>query len=181
MSGHAPDYTPVYQSVANRKTQRQSKEHLLWIDGVGLQQHAYGLFRAGNRSQLWSRESTPRSRCLHTKLHVLERCRKGGFLMTVIGVTTYARWTRRFKRVAEGLAMFLPVSYGLCFLHSLPSHLVCMPARSHGLIKVRMVTCCGCTSQSSLLQYRLLLCPSDHWFGFDDLVVVLFREDWTSC
>ena len=38
---------------------------------------------------------------------------QGGFLMTVIGVTTYARWTRRFKRVAEGLAMFLPVSYGL--------------------------------------------------------------------
>ena len=57
--------------------------------------------------------------------------------MTVIGVTTYARWTRRFKRVAEGLAMFLPVSYGLLAFLAITFGL---DARHFlGLIKVPMV------------------------------------------
>ena len=121
----APDYTPVYQSVADRKPNGQLKNICFGLMAVGVAAIAYGLLTPGT--------VLPDPEGLDSNFHVNENtlrvqgsfiqnfmyfngAAQGGFLMTVIGVTTYARWTRRFKRVAEGLAMFLPVSYALLLL-----------------------------------------------------------------
>ena len=37
----------------------------------------------------------------------------GGFIFSAIGMVTYARWHRRFKRISEAFAMFLPVTFAL--------------------------------------------------------------------
>ena len=40
----------------------------------------------------------------------------GGFIFSAIGMITYARWHRRFKRISEAFALFLPVSFLLLLI-----------------------------------------------------------------
>ena len=81
---------------------------------VGIAATLYGIFVPGTEVNFGAHENPLRVQgAFIQNFMYFNGAAQGGFLMTVIGVTTYARWTRRFKRVAEGLAMFLPVSYGL--------------------------------------------------------------------
>ena len=114
---HAPDYTPVYQSVADRKPNSNLKNICFGLMAIGIAATAYGLFTPGHDVNFGAHENTLRVQgSFLQNFMYFNGAAQGGFLMTVIGVTTYARWTRRFKRVAEGLATFLPVSYGLLLL-----------------------------------------------------------------
>ncbi len=114
---HAPDYTPVYQSVADRKPNTNLRNICFGLMAVGVAATAYGLFTPGHDVNFGAHENTLRVQgSFIQNFMYFNGAAQGGFLMTMIGVTTYARWTRRFKRIAEGLAMFLPVSYGLLLL-----------------------------------------------------------------
>ena len=111
---HAPDYTPVYQSVADRKPNGNLKNICFGLMAVGVAAAAYGSFVPGTEVNFGAHENPLRVQgAFIQNFMYFNGAAQGGFLMTMIGVTTYARWTRRFKRIAEGLAMFLPVSYGL--------------------------------------------------------------------
>ena len=71
---------------------------------VGVAATAYGLFTPGHDVNFGAHENTLRVQgSFIQNFMYFNGAAQGGFLMTMIGVTTYARWTRRFKRIAEGL------------------------------------------------------------------------------
>lgn len=115
--GHAPDYTPVYQAMATRTPNSMVKNAAFAGIAIGLAAAAYGIFVPGTEVNFGAHENVLRVQgSFIQNFMYFNGAAQGGFMMTVIGVTCYARWTRRFKRIAEGLAMFLPVSYALLLL-----------------------------------------------------------------
>jgi hypothetical protein len=121
---HGPDYTPVYESMANRSENKNLKMACFAGIAIGVAATAYGLFTEGVMvpDPEGLSDATFSTNTLRVQGSFIQNfmyfngAAQGGFLMSVIGVTTYARWNRPFKRVAEGLAMFLPVSYALMLL-----------------------------------------------------------------
>jgi hypothetical protein len=122
---HGPDFTPVYESMANRSENKNLKMACFAGMAIGLAATAYGIFTPGEmvpdpeglkQGVEFSTNTLRVQGSFLQNFMYFNGAAQGGFLMTVIGVTTYARWTRPFKRVAEGLAMFLPVSYALLLL-----------------------------------------------------------------
>ena len=72
-------------------------------------------------------------------------------------MVTYARWHRRFKRISEAFAMFLPVTFALLMVF-FASQVVSM--YTHGRSR-----CTSSCTQSRILQNRLLLCTYRCWIG----------------
>lgn len=116
---HAPDYTPVYEAIPGRTQNSTLKNACFAAIAIGVAAAAYGIFTPGEMvaDPEGLTDATFSTNTLRVQGSFIQNfmyfngAAQGGFLMTVIGVTTYARWTRRFKRVAEGLAMFLPFSF----------------------------------------------------------------------
>jgi hypothetical protein len=115
--GHAPDYTPVYQSMADRKPNTKLRNACFAAMAIGVIAIAYGLFVPGTEVSFGAHENPLRVKgAFIQNFMYFNGIAQGGLMMTVIGVTTYARWTRRFKRIHEALAWFLPVSYALLLI-----------------------------------------------------------------
>lgn len=122
---HGPDFTPVYESMANRSENKNLKMACFAGMAIGLVATAYGIFTPGEmvpdpeglkQGVEFSTNTLRVQGSFIQNFMYFNGAAQGGFLMTAIGITTYARWTRPFKRVAEALAMFLPVSYALLLL-----------------------------------------------------------------
>ena len=115
--GHAPDYTSVYQSMADRKPNTKLRNACFAAMAIGVAAITYGILVPGTEVSFGAHEHHLRVKgAFIQNFMYFNGIAQGGFMMTVIGVTTYARWTRRFKRVHEALAWFLPISYALLLI-----------------------------------------------------------------
>jgi hypothetical protein len=128
------DYKPVYEAIPNRSMNSTVKMACFAGIVIGLAATGYGLFTEGEMVK----DGAASSHTLRTQASFIQNfmyfngAAQGGFMMTVIGVTCYARWTRRFKRIAEGLAMFLPVSFALLLLFMLTGGVEVYPWHHQG-------------------------------------------------
>ena len=111
MSGHAPDFTPTYNAIPGRKV----SSTVMGLCGLGI---LIGLIAAG-MGFTGDETSVHRAQgAFITNFMYFNGIAMGGFIFAAIGMPTYARWQKRFKRISEAFTVFMPVSC-LLLLHSL--------------------------------------------------------------
>ena len=110
MSGHAVDYKATLNSIPNRIIPQNVKIACYVGIAFGVAVTAYGLF--GGDPNL--KHETHGA--FITNFMYWNGIAMGGFIFSAIGMVTYARWQKRFKRISEAFAMFLPISFALLML-----------------------------------------------------------------
>jgi hypothetical protein len=108
MSGQAPDFTPTYNAIPNRKV----SSTVMGLCGLGI---AIGLIATvigftGDEVSVHTAQGA-----FITNFMYFNGIAMGGFIFAAIGMPTYARWQKRFKRISEAFAIFMPVSCLLVF------------------------------------------------------------------
>ncbi len=107
MSGPAPDYTTTLNTIPKRKIPSTVKNACIAGIAFGIAMTAYGLF-SGDEHIVRETQGA-----FITNFMYWNGISIGGFIFSAIGMVTYARWQKRFKRISESLAMFLPFSMAL--------------------------------------------------------------------
>jgi hypothetical protein len=105
MSGHAPNFEATLQTIPGRSVPKMVKLACFLGILIGIAGLAYGLF-AGTSDDVHRVQGA-----FLTNFMYFNGIAQGGFMFCAIGMVTYARWHRRFKRIAEAFAVFLPISY----------------------------------------------------------------------
>jgi hypothetical protein len=125
MSGHAPDYTTTLSTIPERKIPSTVKNASIGGIAIGLAATAYGLF-GGDENLVRETQGA-----FITNFMYWNGIAIGGFIFSAIGMVTYARWHRRFKRISESFAMFLPVSMALLLVFLLAGGIDVYPWADH--------------------------------------------------
>ena len=109
MSGHAPDYTPTLNAIPGRKIPKTATMALIACIVVGVIASALGFL--GDEYTVKRTQGAFIVNFMYFNGIIM-----GGFLFSAIGMITYARWHRRFKRISEAFTVFMPISLGLLLL-----------------------------------------------------------------
>jgi hypothetical protein len=105
MSGPAPDYTDTLKTIPGRTIPPMVKNLSIAGIVIGLLTLGYGLFNGDANIQHETQGA------FIVNFMYFNGIALGGFVFSAISMITYARWHRRFKRISEAFAFFLPVSY----------------------------------------------------------------------
>ena len=125
MSGPAPDYTTTLNRIPERKIPSTVKNASIGCIALGIAATAYGLF-GGDANLVKETQGAFIINFMYWNGVAI-----GGFIFSAIGMVTYARWHRRFKRISESFAMFLPVTLVLLLVFLLAGGIDVYPWADH--------------------------------------------------
>lgn len=109
MSGHPPDFTNTLKAIPGRKIPKTAMMALLACIAIGIA--AAGIGFTGDAYTVKRAQGAFVVNFMYFNGIIM-----GGFVFCAIGMITYARWHRRFKRIAEAFTFFMPVSIGLLLI-----------------------------------------------------------------
>jgi hypothetical protein len=104
MGSHEPDIQAVVSSIPGRTIPKNVKLACIVGIVIGIVTAGYGFTAGGDITH----EAQGAFLINWIYFHGIAQ---GGFMMAVIGMCCYARWQKRFKRITEAFAIYLPISY----------------------------------------------------------------------
>ena len=107
MSSETPNFEPMLRAIPNRTVPSNIRNGSLALAAIGIVASLYGFL--GGDAELVHRAQG----AFITNFMYFNCIATGGFLLATIGMVTHSRWPRRFKRLSEAFAMFMPVTYVL--------------------------------------------------------------------
>lgn len=107
MSSEPTNFEPMLRAIPNRVVPSNIKNGSIAAIVIGLVATLYG-YLGGDADLVLRTQGT-----FITNFMYFNGIATGGFLLSAIGMVTHSRWPRRFKRLAEAFAMFMPITYVL--------------------------------------------------------------------
>ena len=107
MSGHAPDFSATLSTIPGRSLPANIRNFCFAGMAIGVATLLYGMFGGDANIQNETKGAFLSNFMYWNGIAI------GGFIFSAVGMVTYARWHRRFKRISEALSRFLPYSLGI--------------------------------------------------------------------